>query len=742
MFSMFKLFVKPVVDTVETLSTPVPVFIESAASKQNMENIATMFDACNETAQTMIHMNSEYLTTVERLSDDVGIMADRIGLMADKIEETEILQSNNFLTVQSNVIKPISPLTNATVITIMTSEIVSSTTIPTLTVDNSMSNADFVAALFPAATGSNAALVASMVVSFSETMNSMIYMNTEYLNTTFKLGNDIGEMIVRIAQMSDKIVDTMVIQGAVLEASLNHTTYSTGTGSTSTPQTVAQNVTAPHVESSLTSAATSTATTIADMTSSFSSMMGGVVGTATSSNNSVHGIVEMFTAANLVAREMITLNTQFLTTVLSLSGEIGHMADRIGNMADQIVEIQKDLSPLYLSSHDVSGTVDTTEATLIATNGTIHATMEGVNIFLDSIDAVANTSSLAMPVDMATIGEMTSLFISILKGLATADMGTVNMDEVTAMFATANETMQLMMGMNQQYMDAILRLSDDIGIMADRIGVMADRIVETQEIQSENFLATYYDALNMMLIGDATINILNGGTGTDILDGKAGADTMAGGTGNDTYYVDNINDVVKEISTSASEIDSVNSSVSYTLAANVENLGLIGTAAINGSGNSLSNTLVGNSGTNILNGGAGNDTIDGKAGADTIVGGTGNDTLAGGTGNDCFVFNTVLSSLFNRDTITDFESGFDKILLDKNIFTKLTSTGALNEEHFVANVFGATGDFSDNIIYNTTTGVLYYDADGIGIFAMPVQIAVLGTSSSHPAITAADFMVI
>jgi Ca2+-binding RTX toxin-like protein len=741
MFTIFKLFMMPAVDSPETFSTQVPVFTESTASEQNMENILTMFDACNETAQTMIHMNSEYLATTERLSDDIGIMADRIGLMADKIEETEILQSTNFLALQSNVSKPVSPLTNSTVITIMTSEIVSSVTLPTLPVDNSISSADFVASLFPAAAGSNAAQVASMVVSFSETMNSMININTEYLNTTFKLGNDIGDMVVRIAQMSDKIVDTMVIQGAVLEASLNHTTYSTGTGSTSTPQTVVQNITAPHVESSLTSTATSTATTIIDMTSSFSSMMGGVVGTATSTNNSVHGIVEMFTAANLVIREMITLNTQFLTTVLSLSDEIGFMADRIGDMADQIVAIQKDLSPLYLSSHDVSGNVDTTEAVLIATNGTIHATTEGVNIFLDSIDAVAESSSLTMPVDMATIGEMTSLFVSILKGLATADMGAVNMDEVTAMFVTANETMQLMMGMNDQYMDAILRLSDDIGIMADRIGVMADRIVETQEIQSENFLATYYDALNMMLIGDANINQLNGGVGTDTLDGKAGADIMVGGTGNDTYYVDNAQDIITETSTSSSEIDTVNSTVSYILAANVENLVLSGTAAINGMGNSLGNTLVGNSGANILNGSAGNDTIDGKTGADTILGGTGNDTLTGGAGNDVFVFNTALNSLSNRDTIIDFESGFDKIQLNKTIFTKLTSTGVLNTDNFVATALGVPRDFNDYIIYNTITGALYYDADGIGFFAMPIQIAVVGMSS-HPAITAADFTVI
>ena len=68
------------------------------------------------------------------------------------------------------------------------------------------------------------------------------------------------------------------------------------------------------------------------------------------------------------------------------------------------------------------------------------------------------------------------------------------------------------------------------------------------------------------------------------------------------------------------------SAVTYTLGANVENLTLTGTGAINGTGNALDNVLTGNCGNNILTGGAGNDTLDGKAGTDTMVGGTGDDT--------------------------------------------------------------------------------------------------------------------
>ncbi|RBB91778.1 hypothetical protein C3E98_045845, partial [Pseudomonas sp. MWU13-2625] len=87
-----------------------------------------------------------------------------------------------------------------------------------------------------------------------------------------------------------------------------------------------------------------------------------------------------------------------------------------------------------------------------------------------------------------------------------------------------------------------------------------------------------------------------GNSGNNILDGGAGADTLIGGAGNDTYIVDNAGDVIIETSTLASEIDSVYSTVSYTLGANVEYLTLQGTANINGTGNNLANLITGNSG--------------------------------------------------------------------------------------------------------------------------------------------------
>jgi Ca2+-binding RTX toxin-like protein len=128
----------------------------------------------------------------------------------------------------------------------------------------------------------------------------------------------------------------------------------------------------------------------------------------------------------------------------------------------------------------------------------------------------------------------------------------------------------------------------------------------------ENLTLTGTSAINGT--GNTLSNILTGNSGDNTLSGGTGADTMLGGIGNDTYIVDNVGDVVTENIDEGTDL--VQSSVSYTLAANVENLTLTGTSAINGTGNELDNVLTGNTAANTLNGGSG---------ADTMIGGTGND---------------------------------------------------------------------------------------------------------------------
>ena len=130
--------------------------------------------------------------------------------------------------------------------------------------------------------------------------------------------------------------------------------------------------------------------------------------------------------------------------------------------------------------------------------------------------------------------------------------------------------------------------------------------------------------------GNALANTLTGNAGNNVLNGGTGIDTLVGGAGDDTYVVDVAGDVVTEAA--GAGVDLVQTSLTYTLGANVENLTLIGTTAINGTGNASANVLIGNSGNNTLTAAAGNDTLDGAAGADTLIGGTGNDTYVMGRG--------------------------------------------------------------------------------------------------------------
>jgi Ca2+-binding RTX toxin-like protein len=127
-----------------------------------------------------------------------------------------------------------------------------------------------------------------------------------------------------------------------------------------------------------------------------------------------------------------------------------------------------------------------------------------------------------------------------------------------------------------------------------------------------------------LLKGAAGENELQGGGGNDTLDGGAGFDVMLGNTGDDLYFVDQGNELVQELAGEGH--DTVSSSASYTLGADVEDLMLTGAGDLDGTGNGLANKLTGNAFDNDLYGLAGNDTLIGSAGGDTMYGGGGDDT--------------------------------------------------------------------------------------------------------------------
>ncbi|MEY4765758.1 MAG: hypothetical protein RI907_2431, partial [Pseudomonadota bacterium] len=183
------------------------------------------------------------------------------------------------------------------------------------------------------------------------------------------------------------------------------------------------------------------------------------------------------------------------------------------------------------------------------------------------------------------------------------------------------------------------------------------------------------------LSGLGANDTLYGGAGNDLLDGGTGTDSMEGGTGNDTYQVDATTDVIKELANEG--LDGVNSSVTYTLPANVENLTLITTAVISGTGNALDNVLTGNSAANTLTGGTGNDTLTGGASNDTLVGGVGNDTYVIDVSTD------VITENANEGTDTVFSPVTYSIASLPNL-EHITLTGS--------NTINATGNAAANIL--------------------------------------------
>ncbi|MCV9963359.1 hypothetical protein OIU34_15745 [Pararhizobium sp. BT-229] len=246
-----------------------------------------------------------------------------------------------------------------------------------------------------------------------------------------------------------------------------------------------------------------------------------------------------------------------------------------------------------------------------------------------------------------------------------------------------------------------------------------------QYVEQMVFADLSYSGQAVTLTGNNRKQSIIGGAGNDVLNGGGGTDTLVGSIGDDTYIIDGGDTIVEA---AGEGTDLAKSTWAHTLAANVENLTLMGTSDINGAGNVLANVITGNSGKNVLLG---------KDGDDTLNGGLGFDKLVGGAGKDSFLFSTTFGAA-NVDTITDFSVVDDTIQLENAFFTALTKTGALASSTFASNLTGTAADASDRIIYETDTGKLFYDADGSGS-AVRTQFAIV---SKNLVLTAVDFIIV
>jgi serralysin len=232
---------------------------------------------------------------------------------------------------------------------------------------------------------------------------------------------------------------------------------------------------------------------------------------------------------------------------------------------------------------------------------------------------------------------------------------------------------------------------------------------------------------------------LGGGSGDDLLQGSAGRDRLTGGlgndtliglAGNDTYAVDAPGDRVIEAASGGHDL--VLAAVSWTLGGGLEDLELTGSAALAGTGNTLANRITGNDGANLLTGQAGRDTILGGRGADTLAGGADADLLNGGQGRDLFRYANASGG---GDRITDFTRGQDLIAVFDDGFG-LVAGQPLPADRLVMG--GAATQAFGQFLYQASTGVLRWDADGTGAGAAEVIV----TLANRPAsLGVADFVV-
>ncbi|NIX75684.1 calcium-binding protein [Microvirga terricola] len=210
---------------------------------------------------------------------------------------------------------------------------------------------------------------------------------------------------------------------------------------------------------------------------------------------------------------------------------------------------------------------------------------------------------------------------------------------------------------------------------------------------------------------------VTGTSGNDVIKGTSGADVMVGGTGNDTYTVNHTGDKVVELAGQGT--DKVESTISHTLADNVENLQLMGSNAINGTGNALNNTIIGNDAANILKGGDGNDRLNGWGGKDVLY---------GGAGKDVFEFSSQFSA--NGDKVMDFVHGTDKLdfsLIDAN-------TSKSGDQAFVFDGYQNGGQNGHLWAVEDSTSNVTHVYGKVGGFQFVVDL-----QGVHHGLTASDF---
>jgi Ca2+-binding RTX toxin-like protein len=357
-------------------------------------------------------------------------------------------------------------------------------------------------------------------------------------------------------------------------------------------------------------------------------------------------------------------------------------------------------------------------------------------LYFDPDGSGAETAGL-----IATLaGPLAATDITIDNGTAPGGQviqGTSGNDSLTG--TPGNDTMNGGLGD-----DTYIVTAGDVLTDAGGVDTVLSPVAWTLADSFENLTATGTAEVN--LTGNNAANVLTGNAVHNFFNPRGGNDTIQGGGGDDWVRlggggVPSYGTKVIDLGAGLDSLDFggfARSAIVVDLAA--------GTLSGGGEAGAGSATLIsieqviGDGFNDQLSGSAAAETLNGGAGNDTLSGMGGNDTLIGGTGQDTFLF-AAAPGAGNADLVSDFVSGTDKLSFDNSVFTALGADGnfVAGDARFAAGAgFTSGGDASDRIVYDTSSGNLYYDADGSGAGAA----LLVATLQGHPAIAATDITVI
>ena len=324
----------------------------------------------------------------------------------------------------------------------------------------------------------------------------------------------------------------------------------------------------------------------------------------------------------------------------TLSGDLGNDVYRLDSNEDEVLE-------------DVSEGIDTIEA-----DGVSMALVWQVENLTLLGDAATRLDGTGNELDNLILGHAGSNLLTGGSGHDTLDGG-AGLDTLSG-----------------EEGDDVYRVDDSLDVVIEAANQGFDTIVS----RAASF--TLFGEIESLVLAEGSAAV--DGTGRDLadrlvgnsaanrLDGRAGDDTMVGGAGDDTYLVDSAGDVIVENADEGS--DTIETALSFTATANVENLHLTGSGDVDATGSAVANRLTGNAGHNRL---------DGAAGGDTLIGGAGNDTYVVDDAGDV--------------VIESAGEGNDTLL------ASLTFTAADNVENLVLTGAGAV-DATGNTLANQLTG--------------------------------------